>query len=97
MTERVSSCITKRYTDVQTSGAVISLPIDVVRVHVFFESGADFAVISGNLSGSTNIKRTASEKVYEIDDVSFQSGATVFTVPAGGSGSDNISVIGWRR
>ncbi len=92
---RGSQVVTKRFTDVDTAGRAISLPVDVKEVLVHIEGLTEVARFTGTAPGSEQVRLTGDGLSLEDLPLVLEADSTVLTVAAP-SGTVHVSVIGWR-
>jgi hypothetical protein len=86
--------VTKRFTGV-TTGTALSLPLDCKEFLVHVEGSTVVFKLTGTGAGSAQIYITSDGYSLEEVPVVTSADATLLTIAAG-SGTVNVSVIGWR-
>ena len=92
---RGSELVTKRVTEVDTTGQSISLGVDVKDILIHIEGSTEMVRLTGTVSGSDQVRITQDGLTIEDLAVVKEAEETIVTVAAP-SGTINVSVIGWR-
>lgn len=93
--DRGSETVTKRYSDVGTSGVAVSFDVDVKEVLIHIEGTIVAATFTGTVSGSETVNWTSDGETLPALSIVKEAGTPVVMVAAP-SETINVSAVAWR-